>query len=91
MWACKRTKPFRGMSLVAVRTDNHALIKKYKSQSFYDSDIRVFRRWGWLAANEPDIRFDFVLGSENVGADLFNRPVTGRGVKVTLQPIPMVH
>ena len=91
VWACKRTKAFRGMLPVVVRTDNHALIEKWRSQSLYDSDIRVFRRWGWLVANEPDIRFEFVPGSENVGADLLSRPYTGRGVKDTLRPNPKVH
>ena len=42
-------------------------------------------------ANEPFIRFEFVPGSENVGADLLSRPYTGRGVKDSLRPIPKVH
>lgn len=79
--ACKRTKAFRGMLPVVFRTDNHALIEKWKSQSVCDSDIRVFRQWDWLAANEPDIRSEFVPGSENTGTDLLSRPVTGRGLR----------
>ena len=51
------------------------------AQSLYDSDRRVFRRWGWILANEPDIQFEFVPGSEDIGADLLSRPVAGKGVK----------
>ena len=79
------------MLLVVVRTDNHELIGKWKPQSLYDSDICVFHRWGWLVANEKDIRFEFVPRSENTGADLVSRPVTGRGVRNTLRPTPKVH
>ena len=42
-------------------------------------------------ANELVIGFEFVRGSENTGADLLSRPVTGRGVKDTLRPTPKVH
>ena len=43
IWACKRTKAFREMMPVVVRTDNHALVETWTSQSLYDSDIRTFR------------------------------------------------
>ena len=46
VWACKRTKAFRGNIPLVVRTDNQALVDKWRSQSLHDSDIRVFRRWG---------------------------------------------
>lgn len=45
VWACKRTKSFRGATPVVVRTDNHALVKKWRSRSLYDSGVRIFRRW----------------------------------------------
>ena len=57
VWACKRTKASRGTMPVVVRTDSHALVEKWRSQSLYNSNIRVFRRWAWLVANEPDVRF----------------------------------
>ena len=44
-----------------------------------------------MVANEPDIRFEFVPGSENMGADLLRRPTSGKGVMDTLRPIPKVH
>ena len=91
VWACKQTKALRGTMPVVVRIDSHALVEKWKSQSLYDSDIRVFRRWGWLVANEPNIHFEFVPKSENTGADLLSRPTSGQGVKDTLRPIPGVH
>ena len=42
VWACKRTKAFRGLIPVVVRTDSHALVDKWKSQSLYDSDVHAF-------------------------------------------------
>ena len=66
-WTCEQTKAFQGMLSLVARTDNHALIKKWRSQSLYGSDIRVLRRWGWLVTNGPDIYFEFVPGSENTG------------------------
>ena len=91
VWACKRTKAFGGLIPVVVRTDSHAHVNKWKSQSLYDSDVRAFRRWGWLIANEADISFEFVPGSENTGANLLSRPKTGKGVKDTPRPTPKVH
>ena len=90
VWACKRTKAFRGNLPLVVRTDNHALIDKWRSKSLYDSDIRVFRRWGWILANEPGIQFEFVPGAENIGADLLSRPIAGKGVKDIPRPSPQV-
>ena len=43
IWACKRTKAFRGLIPVVVRTNSHALVEKWKSQCPYDRDVRIFR------------------------------------------------
>ena len=45
-----------------------------KSGKIYDSDIRAFRRWGWLVANEPTMKMEFISGTSNKGADLLSRP-----------------
>ena len=42
VWACKRTKAFRGSVPLIVRTDNHALVAKWRSHNLYDSDVRIF-------------------------------------------------
>lgn len=78
IWACKCTKAFRGMIPTVVCTDNHALVEKWRSGTFYDLDIRIFRRWVWLLANEPKLRLEYVPRTENVGADLLSRPRLGR-------------
>ena len=44
VWACKRTKAFRGTIPVVVRTYSQALVEKWKSLSLYESHIRIFRR-----------------------------------------------
>ena len=44
-----------------------------------------------VGCNEPNIWLEFVPGSENMGADLLSRPITGQGVMDTLRPIPRVH
>ena len=75
VWACKRTKAFRGSIPLIIRTDSNSLYSKVQSGSFYDADVRVFRRWAWLLANEPGFRIEFVPGTENSGADLLSRPV----------------
>ena len=90
VWACKRTKAFHGDIPLVVRTDNQALVDKWRSQSLYDNDIRVFRRWEWLLANEPGMSFKFIPGSENTGADLLSRPNLGKGVKDIPRPTPSV-
>ena len=74
VWACKRTKAYRGSVPLVIRTDSHSLYAKAKSGNFYDPDIRAFRRWAWLIANEPGFRIDFVPGVENAGADFLSRP-----------------
>lgn len=60
VWAWKRTKAFRGAIYVVVRTDNYALVEKWKSHSIYDSDIRILCRWSWLATNEPELTIEFI-------------------------------
>lgn len=79
VWACERTKGLRGTIPEVVRTDNQAPVDKWRSRSVYDSEIRVFRRWVWLVENEPEIRFEFVPGSESTGADLLSRLFAGKG------------
>ena len=75
IWACKRTKAFRGSVPLVIRTDSYSLYSKAKSGNFYDADVRAFRRWEWLLANEPDFNVEFVPGKTNIGADLLSRPV----------------
>ena len=58
---------FRGDIPLVVRTDNQALVDKCRSQSLYDNDIRVFRRWGWLLANEPRMSFQFIQDQKILG------------------------
>ena len=77
VWACKRTKAYRGATPLLIRTDNHGILDKSKSKEFYDGDIRSFRRWSWLIANELGFKIEFFPGSENCGADLISRPVKG--------------
>ena len=77
VWACKRTKAYRGAIPLLIRTDNHGILDKSRSTEFYDGDIRSFRRWSWLIANEPGFKIEFFPGSENCGADLLSRPVKG--------------
>ena len=91
VWACKRTKAFRGSILVAVRTENHALVEKWWSHSLYDSDVRIFLWWSWLVANEPELTIEFMPGTENAGADLLSRPTSGQREKGTSRPCPMVN
>ena len=91
IWAYKRAKDLRGMLPIVVPTDSNILIGKWRSHSFYESDVQNFRRKAWLVANKPDIHSEFVPGSENTGTDLLSRPVSGRGMKDTLRPIPEVN
>ena len=77
VWACKCTKAYRGAVLLLIRIDNYGILDKSKSSEFYDGDIRSFRRWSWLIANEPRFRIEFFPSSENCGADLLSRPVKG--------------
>lgn len=74
VWVCKGTKTLRGMSPVFVRTDNLAIVDKWKSKGFYDNDMRIFRRWGWLLVNEPEVRFECIPGKKKIGANLLSRP-----------------
>ena len=39
VWACKRTKAFRGAVRVVVCNDNHVLVEKWRSHSLYDRDV----------------------------------------------------
>ena len=74
VWACKRTKSYRGSVPLVICTDSHSIFMKAKSGDFCDPDIRAFRRWAWLVANEPGFRIEFVPGVKNSGADLLSRP-----------------
>ena len=74
IWACKKTKAFRGSIPLIIRTDSHSIFDKYQSKILVDDDVRSFRRWGWLLANEPGFNIEFYPGSENSGADLLSRP-----------------
>ena len=75
VWACKRTKAFRGDIPLIIKTDNHGIIDKFKASNVYDQDIRSFRRWSWIIANEPGVQVEFLPGAENCGADLLSRPI----------------
>ena len=74
VWACKRTKTLWGSVPLTIRTDSHSIIDKIKSGKIYDSDIRIFRKWEWLVANEPEMKMEFISGTSNKGADLLDRP-----------------
>ena len=75
IWACKRTKAFKASVPLVICTNNYSLHSKAKSRNFDDADVRAFRRWVWLLANEPDFNVEFVLGKTNIGADLLSRLV----------------
>ena len=53
--------------------------------------ISAYSGMGWFLANELDIQFDFVPGSENTGADLLSRRASGIVVKDAFRPIPEVN
>ena len=74
VWACKRTKAFRGDVPLLIRTDCHGILDKSHAKEFYDGDMRSFRRWSWMISNEPGFVIEFCPGSENCGADLISRP-----------------
>ena len=74
VWACKRTKAFRGSVPLLIRTDSHAVYDKFRAGYLHDDDVRAFRKWGWLVANEPGLKLEFLAGSENKGADFLSRP-----------------
>ena len=74
VWACKKTKAYRGSVPLIVKTDGYSLFEKYKAKVLIDNDVRSLRRWNWLVANEPGFELKFNPGSENCGADLLSRP-----------------
>ncbi|GAB5407617.1 MAG: hypothetical protein Aurels2KO_58480 [Aureliella sp.] len=81
VWACKRTKRYRGDVEVTIRTDNLALCEKLKVGGLGATDVREMRLWGWMMANESNFATEFVPGSENVGADLLSRPVRANALR----------
>lgn len=83
VWACRRTKAFRG-GIPLVQTDNHALLDKWRSRAYMTQE-RVIRRRGWLLVDEPESPFESVPRSKNTGADLLSKSV-GKGVKDILSP-----
>ena len=91
VWACKRTKAFRESIPLVVRTANHALVAKWRSHNLYDSDVRIFRRWSWLVSNEQELMIEFMPGTENAGADLLSRPISGLRSEDTSGPISVVN
>ena len=84
IWACKKTKSYRGDLPLLIRSDNHGVIDKSRAYEVYDQDIRSYRRWSWLIENEPGFKIEFLPGSENSGADLLSRPVKLREKKGAL-------
>ena len=78
VWACKKTKAYRGDIPLTIRTDSHSLFDKYKAKVLVDNDVRSIRRWGWLLANEPGFRIEFYPGVANSGADLLSRPTPSK-------------
>ena len=74
VWACKKTKAYRGSLPLVIRTDNHGVMDKSRAGVLVDDDVRSFRRWAWLIANEPGFQLEFKPGVENCGADLLSRP-----------------
>ena len=91
VWACKRTKAFRGAMLVVVRTNSCALVEKWKSHSLYDSDIRIFRRLSSLVANESELTMELTPRSENTGAGLLSRPIEAGSNRDSSGPSPVEH
>ena len=45
VWACRKTKAFRGSILLLIRFDNHGVVNKSKAYNVHNNDIRSFRRW----------------------------------------------
>ena len=39
VWACKRTKAFRGSVPLVIRTDSYSLYSKAQSGNFFDADV----------------------------------------------------
>ena len=74
VWACKKTKAYRGSLPLTIRTDSHGVMEKSRAGALNDDDVRSFRRWAWLMANEPGFELEFKPGAENCGADLLSRP-----------------
>ena len=42
-------------------------------------------------ANEPELTIEFMPGTENAGADLLSRPISGQREKDASRPYPMVN
>ena len=74
VWACKKTKAYRGDIPLTLKTDSHSIFDKYQAKVLIDNDVRSIRRWGWLLANEPGFKIEFYPGANNSGADLLSRP-----------------
>ena len=62
VWACKATKPYRGELPMTIRTDHQTLAERWTTQEIISDDVRIFRRWGWLLANEPNLKMEFLPG-----------------------------
>ena len=73
VWACKRTKAYRGSVPLTIQSDNHGIFDKERKRILVDDDFRTFRRWAWLLANEPGFSLIFRPSEENCGADLLSR------------------
>ena len=67
VWACKKTKAFRGSIPLLIRSDNHGVMDKSRAYDVYDSNIRSFRQWSWLIANKLGFVIEFLPGSLNSG------------------------
>ena len=57
------------------------MIDKFQATVLLDDDVRSFRRWAWLIANEPGFMMEFLPGAENCGADILSRPHDVRTVE----------
>ena len=88
VWACKKTKAYRGDLPLTIRTDSHGVMDKSRAGVLVDNDVRSFRRWAWIIANEPGFTLEFSPGVDNCGADLLSRPhVRGLGKNLEINAV----
>ena len=60
---------------MTIRTDHQTLAERWTTQEIISDDVRIFRRWDWLLANEPNLKMEFLPSVQNSGVDLLTRPL----------------
>lgn len=73
VWGCQSTKALRGDLPLFLRVDNQSVADVLAKKEAPTSDLRAYRLWTWLVANES-YEVEFLPGDENRGADLLSRP-----------------